>query len=99
VLENQLFEERVAEALHRCAFVLAPHELRVDRAPDVGCRHSLADANDAGFGLDLDLGRGDAHFPEDRPLGVRTAAGRGNLASTDQLAAGEPEVSAQQIWI
>ena len=49
-----------------------------------------------GVGIDLDLGRADAHLPEDGPLGVRAGAGRRDLAVADQLAAGEPEAAGHQ---
>ncbi len=67
VVEAHLLEQRVADALHRRALVLALDELRVDRLADVGDRGGAQHRDDAGLGVDLDLGRADADLPEDGP--------------------------------
>ena len=52
VLEEHLLVERVADALHRRALVLALDQLRVDRPAHVGHGRAAQHRDDAGLGLD-----------------------------------------------
>ena len=55
--EPHLLEQRVADALHRRALVLALDELRVDRLADVGDGGGAQHGDDARVRVDLDLRR------------------------------------------
>src|SRR5271165_3985104 len=98
--ENHLLEQGVADALQGRALVLAGDQLRVDGPADVGDGGGAQHGDDAGLGVDLHLGAGHAHLPEDRPLGVGAAAALGlDPAVADKLAAVEAEARADQFGV
>ena len=85
VLEDHLLEQRVADALHRGALVLALHELGVDGPAHVRDGRRPATVTRPVSRSTLDLRGADADLPEDRPLGVGAGALGVDAALADEL--------------
>ena len=97
---GHLLEQRVAEALHHAALVLALEQQRIHGAADVGDRDVPLDAHGAGLLVHAHLRRSDGHLPERCAASQwRGAPSRRDDAAPDQLAAGHAEAARQHLGI